>query len=81
MQDEMISFEDAMAKLETIVSNLENGKCSLDDSLKLFEEGTKLTTLCRKKLETAEQRIKQLKNDGSEMEIEFQPLNDENGEE
>ncbi len=54
------TFEKAMARLEQIVAALEGGKCSLDDSLKLFEEGTKLTAYCNKLLKEAEQRIVKL---------------------
>ena len=39
---------------------LESGRCTLDDSLKLFEEGTKLTAYCSKALKTAEQKIVKL---------------------
>lgn len=51
------TFEKAMTRLEKIVALLESGNCSLDDSLKLFEEGTKLTAYCSKSLKTAEQKI------------------------
>ncbi|HBT63782.1 MAG TPA: exodeoxyribonuclease VII small subunit [Ruminococcaceae bacterium] len=51
------TFEKAMARLEHIVTQLESGKCTLDESLKLFEEGTKLTAYCSKSLKTAEQKI------------------------
>ena len=51
------TFEKAMARLEQIVATLEGGRCSLDDSLKLFEEGTKLTAYCSKMLKEAEQKI------------------------
>ena len=54
------SFEDAMARLEQIVSLLENGGCTLDESLKLFEEGTRLTAVCTKTLKEAEQKIVKL---------------------
>lgn len=54
------SFESAMARLEQIVSLLENGGCTLDESLKLFEEGTKLTASCTKALKEAEQKIVKL---------------------
>ena len=52
-----LTFEQAMARLEQIVTTLEGGKCSLDDSLKLFEEGTALTAYCSKQLKEAEQKI------------------------
>lgn len=54
------TFEMAMTRLEQIVTALEGGKCSLDDSLKLFEEGTKLTAYCSKQLKEAEQKIVKL---------------------
>lgn len=55
-----LTFEMAMTRLEQIVAALEGGKCSLDDSLKLFEEGTKLTAYCSKLLKEAEQKIVKL---------------------
>ncbi len=51
------TFERAMTRLEQIVAALESGKCTLDESLKLFEEGTKLTAYCTRALKTAEQKI------------------------
>lgn len=54
------TFEKAMARLEQIVAALESGKVSLDDSLKLFEEGTKLTAYCSRLLKEAEQKIVKL---------------------
>lgn len=54
------TFETAMTRLEQIVAALEGGKCSLDDSLKLFEEGTKLTAYCNNLLKEAEQKIVKL---------------------
>lgn len=54
------TFEDAMARLEQIVGLLENGGCTLDESLKLFEEGTRLTAACTKDLKEAEQKIVKL---------------------
>ena len=55
-----MTFEQAMTRLEQIVATLESGRCTLDDSLKLFEEGTKLTALCADQLKTAEQKILKL---------------------
>lgn len=52
-----MTFEQAMARLEQIVTTLEGGRCSLDDSLKLFEEGTALTAYCSKQIQEAEQKI------------------------
>lgn len=52
-----MTFEQAMSRLEQIVAALESGRCTLDESLKLFEEGTKLTAYCADQLKTAEQKI------------------------
>lgn len=52
-----LTFEQAMTRLEQIVATLESGRCTLDDSLKLFEEGTKLTAYCAEQIKTAEQKI------------------------
>ncbi len=51
------TYEEAMHKLEQIVAKLENGDATLDESLKLFEEGAKLAAFCSKALDTAEQKI------------------------
>ncbi len=50
-------FEDALNKLEKIVSQLEEGDISLEESLKLFEEGIRLSRLCNQKLDEAEKRV------------------------
>lgn len=52
-----LTFEQAMTRLEQIVATLESGRCTLDDSLKLFEEGTKLTAYCAEQIKSAEQKI------------------------
>ena len=50
-------FEDAMQRLEQIVESLEGGELSLEDSLKVFEEGMKLAKFCSGKLEEAEKKV------------------------
>lgn len=52
-----VNFEKSMQRLEEIVDQLENGNVSLEESMKLFEEGTKLTALCYDALKKAEQKI------------------------
>lgn len=54
------TFEASMKRLETIVSRLENGEESLENSLKLFEEGTKIANYCYGVLEKAQQKITDL---------------------
>ena len=53
-------FEESMTRLEEIVSILERGESTLDESLALFEEGTKLAAACSKQLYQAEQKILKL---------------------
>ncbi len=55
-----VTFEQAMTRLEQIVAALESGRCTLDESMKLFEEGAKLTAFCQKALRSAEQKIVKL---------------------
>jgi exodeoxyribonuclease VII small subunit len=50
-------FEDALNKLEKIVAKLEEGDVPLEESLKLFEEGIRLSRLCNQKLDEAEKRV------------------------
>ena len=55
-----VKFEQAMARLETIVGELEKNDLSLDESLKIFEEGIRLSKNCLKILEEAEHRVEVL---------------------
>ena len=52
-----LSFEEALAKLETIVRQLESGNAKLDESIKLYEEGTALVKYCSQTLEKAQQQV------------------------
>jgi exodeoxyribonuclease VII small subunit len=56
-------FEAALARLEEIVSELEKGDVPLEQSLKLFEEGIKLSRICNKRLEEAERKVEILLKD------------------
>ena len=58
-----VSFEKALKQLEEIVHKLESGELGLEESLKLFEEGVKLSRMCNKKLELAERKIEMLTKD------------------
>ena len=55
-----MSFEQCMTRLEEIVRTLEGGAATLDESLKLYEEGIALVRLCGTKLDDAEKKIKLL---------------------
>ena len=50
-------FEEALKKLEDIVREMESGDLTLEESLKSFEEGIRLSRFCAKKLDEAERRI------------------------
>lgn len=64
-----MKFEDALKKLEAIVSDLEDGNLSLDESLKKYEEGIRLSKICSKKLEDTEKKVQILmKKHGKELE-------------
>lgn len=74
-----LSFEDAALRLEEIVKLLEKGNASLDESLKLYEEGVALVRTCNLALDNAEKKIKILASDadGNKVEREFLEENDE----
>jgi exodeoxyribonuclease VII small subunit len=61
----MASFEEQLTALETVVERLERGELSLDESVRLFEEGVKLSNACKKELEAAEGRIQVLVEKGN----------------
>lgn len=67
------TFEDKIARLEQIVGALEKGDAQLAESLKLFEEGTKLVGECGKMLDEAEQQVVKLTKgaDGAPIENTF----------
>jgi exodeoxyribonuclease VII small subunit len=60
MADQKPSFEIAFKELEEVVGKLEAGGLTLEESLALFERGTKLATLCSEQLDQAELRVEQL---------------------
>jgi len=59
------SFEEAIKRLEEIVHSLEGQTPSLDDSLKLFEEGKSLLSQCLAKVEAVEQKLRILSKDNT----------------
>lgn len=58
--NQKMPFEKAIARLEEIVHSLESGEQPLEESLKLFEEGSALASLCYRKLDGAEQKIREI---------------------
>ena len=61
-----LTYEQAYKRLEDIVEKLKNGSVPLEESMKLFEEGTKLANFCNSKLNAAEQKFTQLITENSE---------------
>ena len=74
MNQENQTFEASMARLEQIVRAMERGYVALEESLKLFQEGTELVRNCQKLLDDAQLQIKKVMTaeDGSPIEEEFQ---------
>lgn len=59
-----LSFEKALERLESIVEEMESGQLSLENALKKFEEGVKLSQLCTQKLNETEKKISLLMEQG-----------------
>ena len=59
-----VTFEEAFAELEQIVSELEGGQLTLEESLRLFERGQTLAATCSRKLDEAELRIEKITPEG-----------------
>lgn len=55
-----MSFEEAMAELERVVSDLERGAVPLEESIKLYERGAELKARCEAKLKEAEEKVAQI---------------------
>ncbi|MDG1205112.1 MAG: exodeoxyribonuclease VII small subunit [Pseudomonadales bacterium] len=71
-------FEESLARLESLVEKMESGDLSLEDSLKTFEEGIKLTRECQQALKTAEQKVNLLiEQNGA---VDSQPFIEANNE-
>ena len=73
MAAKKLKFEEAMQRLQEIVGKLESGEESLEDSMKLFQEGAKLSAQCYQMLDKAEQQVVRLMKgpDGAPIENEF----------
>ncbi len=73
MPEQNLSFELSLRRIEEIVKSLETGSAALDESMKLFEEGTSLIRRCGEMLDKAEQQVVRLKKgpDGEPQELPF----------
>ena len=63
----MASFEQQLTALEKVVERLEQGELSLDESVRLFEQGMTLSAACKEELEAAEGKIQLLVERGNEV--------------
>lgn len=74
MAEKKLSFEEAMERLEEIVTTMERGEAPLEQSLELFSEGAKLVKQCAGMLDKAEQQVTKLVKsaDGTPKEVPFQ---------
>lgn len=69
-----VDFEKALSELEALVSTMEKGDMSLEESLKAFEAGIKLTRDCQAKLSEAEQKVEMLIEQQGELQLtDFDP--------
>ena len=73
MNEKNMTFEQSMARLEQIVRTMERGDAPLEESLKLFQEGTELVRNCNTLLENAQLQVKKIMTnpDGTPVEEEF----------
>ena len=73
MNQQNQTFEASMTRLEQIVRAMERGDVALEESLKLFQEGTELVRNCQKLLEEAQHQVKKIMTaaDGSPVEEDF----------
>lgn len=72
--DNTPSFEHSLARLETLVTQMEQGDLPIDQALALFEEGVRLTRECQQILDQAEQKVQLLMANGDE--LESRPFHD-----
>ena len=71
-----MTFEQALARLEKIVRELESGEVALEESIKLFEEGVKLSGVCSSLLKQAKQKVEILIDNGNEIQKEDFKVNE-----
>ena len=76
MAAQELSFENALRRLDEIVSHLEKGDLPLSESLSLFEEGTGLLASCSRQLDEAEQKVVRLRKGPDREPVEL-PFEDE----
>ena len=69
-----LSFEEAMAGLETVVGQLESGSVPLEESIALYERGAALKAHCEAKLKSAEEKVAKITTDGDGNATGLEPI-------
>lgn len=67
MQDEKMTYEEAMARLDVIAREMENSQTGIDEMAERLQEAQKLVLFCREKLQNAEKNCKSLLNSAENM--------------
>ena len=67
MENNEISFEEAMSKLDTIVKKMESGTSTLDDAINDYTEGMKLAKICGDKLNNATEKVNKILTENGEI--------------
>lgn len=75
--EQELTFEQAMEKLEAIVDRLESGELGLEEAMEAFEEGNRLAGVCRDRLEEAEGKLEELLDDGGTAAFEVEAEEDD----
>jgi len=75
-----ISFEDSLKKIEEIVEELEKGELSMDEALKLYEEGMEFSDKCMEKLNESKQKVEKITKAGNNK-YHTEPFSVQNNEE
>ncbi len=76
-KNKKLKFEEGLKRLEEIVGRLESGNLSLEESLKLFEEGVSLVRFCNQQLAEAQQKVELLTKDQQGNVTGRQPFSEE----
>lgn len=79
MTNEEIQFEEAMQKLEKVVTQLETGDVPLEEAMTLYKEGMELTVLCQGKLQRAEKQLMSMIDENGQT-TQFNPQEGENAD-
>jgi exodeoxyribonuclease VII small subunit len=74
MTDVPLTFEAALEQLQSTVKRMESGELNLEQSLKHFEEGVRLTRACQEQLASAEKRVELLIKANPDGSVELQPF-------